>query len=90
MWAGALVVAAVVLLTVLAGGMRSITFVQAFQYWLKLTALLLPLVLLVLVWLGDGGRSPADPALVVAGESGRPGPTRSTWPAATRSTRRTP
>ncbi len=69
-WAGALVVAAVVLLTVLAGGMRSITFVQAFQYWLKLTALLLPLVLLVLVWLGDGGRSPADPALVVAGESG--------------------
>ena len=45
-WAGGLVVAVVVLLNVLAGGMRSITFVQAFQYWLKLTALLVPLVFL--------------------------------------------
>ena len=69
-WAGGLVVAVVVLLNVLAGGMRSITFVQAFQYWLKLTALLVPLVLLVIVWLGDGGRSPADPGLLVGGESG--------------------
>src|SRR4051794_27401063 len=34
--------------------MRSITFVQAFQYWLKLTALLVPALLLVSVWLGDG------------------------------------
>ena len=69
-WAGGLVVAVVVLLNVLAGGMRSITFVQAFQYWLKLTALLVPLVFLVLVWLGDGGRSPADPALVARGGDG--------------------
>ena len=29
----------VVVLTVIGGGMRSITFVQAFQFWLKLTAL---------------------------------------------------
>ena len=63
-------VAVVVLLNVLSGGMRSITFVQAFQYWLKLTALLVPLVFLVVVWLGDGGRSPADPSLFVGGESG--------------------
>ncbi len=69
-WAGGLVVAVVVLLNVLAGGMRSITFVQAFQYWLKLTALLIPLVFLLLVWIGDGGRSPADPSLFVGGESG--------------------
>jgi cation/acetate symporter len=69
-WAGGLVVAVVVLLNVLSGGMRSITFVQAFQYWLKLTALLLPLVFLVIVWLGDGGRSPADPSLFAGGESG--------------------
>jgi cation/acetate symporter len=69
-WAGGLVVAVVVLLNVLAGGMRSITFVQAFQYWLKLTALLVPLVFLVVVWLGDGGRSPADAGLFVGGESG--------------------
>ncbi len=41
-WLGAVVVAAVVLANVSSGGMRSITFVQAFQYWLKLTALLAP------------------------------------------------
>jgi cation/acetate symporter len=69
-WAGGLVVAVVVLLNVLAGGMRSITFVQAFQYWLKLTALFIPLIFLVMVWLGDGGRSPADASLFVGGESG--------------------
>ena len=69
-WAGGLVVAVVVLLNVLSGGMRSITFVQAFQYWLKLTALFVPVVFLVIVWLGDGGQSPADPSLVVDGESG--------------------
>ncbi len=34
--------AVVVVATVVLGGMRSITFVQAFQYWLKLTALALP------------------------------------------------
>jgi cation/acetate symporter len=69
-WAGGLVVAVVVLLNVLSGGMRSITFVQAFQFWLKLTALLVPLAFLLIVWLGDGGRSPADPTLFVGGESG--------------------
>ncbi len=33
--------------------MRSITFVQAFQYWLKLTALLVPALFLVTAWLAD-------------------------------------
>ena len=69
-WAGALVVAVVVLLNVLAGGMRTITFVQAFQYWLKLTALLVPLVFL----LGSGSATaagpPADPRPVSAGVDG--------------------
>jgi cation/acetate symporter len=69
-WAGGLVVAVVVLLSVLSGGMRSITFVQAFQYWLKLTALLVPLAFLLVVWLGDGAPSPADPSLLVGGEGG--------------------
>ena len=69
-WAGGLVVASVVLLNVLAGGMRSITFVQAFQYWLKLTALLVPVVFLLLVWLGDGAQSPADSSVVVEQVSG--------------------
>ncbi|MEV7523036.1 cation acetate symporter [Streptomyces sp. NPDC091371] len=53
-WVGGLVVAFVVSAAVAAGGMRSITFVQAFQYWLKLTALLVPAFFLVAAWAGDG------------------------------------
>lgn len=53
-WVGGVIVAVVVSATVAAGGMRSITFVQAFQYWLKLTALLVPALFLVLAWQGDG------------------------------------
>ena len=58
-WVGPVVVAAVVLVNVCSGGMRSITFVQAFQYWLKLTALLLPAAVLVAVWFSDGRPGPS-------------------------------
>lgn len=58
-WLGGVIVAAVVVATVAAGGMRSITFVQAFQYWLKLTALLVPALFLILAWQGDGAPSHA-------------------------------
>ncbi|MGJ5895571.1 sodium:solute symporter family transporter [Streptomyces niveiscabiei] len=54
-WLGGVIVAVVVTVTVAAGGMRSITFVQAFQYWLKLTALLVPAIFLALAWHSDGG-----------------------------------
>ncbi|GAA3112347.1 cation acetate symporter [Streptomyces goshikiensis] len=54
-WVGGVVVAVVVTVAVAAGGMRSITFVQAFQYWLKLTALLVPAFFLIAAWAGDGG-----------------------------------
>jgi len=57
-WAGALAVAVLVAVVVAAGGMRSITFVQAFQFWLKLTALALPVVALLLVV--GGGEPPAQ------------------------------
>jgi Na+(H+)/acetate symporter ActP len=53
-WVGGVLVAVVVTTVVVAGGMRSITFVQAFQYWLKLMALLVPLIFLLLAWRGDG------------------------------------
>ena len=53
-WAGAVVVAFVVLVNVVAGGMRSITLVQAFQYWTKLVALLAPALVLWLAWHHDG------------------------------------
>lgn len=59
-WLGVVLVAAIVAVVVASGGMRSITFVQAFQYWLKLTALLVPLVFLVIAWRGDGSPVPID------------------------------
>lgn len=69
-WLGGVLVATVVLVNVLFGGMRSITFVQAFQYWLKLTALLFPLLFMAAIWLGDGAVSPASADVAgVAGDS---------------------
>ncbi len=67
---GAVIVGIVVTLNVALGGMRSITFVQAFQYWLKLTALAVPVIFLVLHWQADG-----RPELTA--------PTGPTFPAAT-------
>nr|WP_231704287.1 cation acetate symporter [Arthrobacter caoxuetaonis] len=55
-WAGSVAVVVIVCLSVLSGGMRSITFVQAFQYWLKLVALAVP-VLFILFRLGADGVS---------------------------------
>jgi Na+(H+)/acetate symporter ActP len=57
---GALLVGAVVTANVALGGMRAITFVQAFQYWLKLTALAVPAMFVVLHWQADG-RPPVTP-----------------------------
>ncbi|MFI5710923.1 cation acetate symporter [Kribbella sp. NPDC051620] len=47
---GAALVALIVVINVAAGGMRSITFVQAFQYWLKLTALAAPIFVIFIAW----------------------------------------
>ena len=52
----------VVCLTVVAGGMRSITFVQAFQYWLKLTALAVPIVFMLSCWPETASPAVAEPA----------------------------
>ncbi|EDY43427.2 LOW QUALITY PROTEIN: sodium:solute symporter family protein, partial [Streptomyces sp. SPB074] len=77
-WFGGALVATVVVLAVAAGGMRSITFVQAFQYWLKLSALLVPAFFLLLAAHGD----PAVPAGLPA-ESGYLGGAGSGQPLAT-------
>jgi cation/acetate symporter len=61
-WLGPVIVGVVVLANVTSGGMRSITFVQAFQYWLKLTALLLPAAVLLIVWADDGSPGSRIPA----------------------------
>ncbi|MEV6635215.1 cation acetate symporter [Actinoplanes sp. NPDC051470] len=57
---GALLVGLVVTANVALGGMRAITFVQAFQYWLKLTALAVPVIFLALQWQA-AGRPAIDP-----------------------------
>jgi Na+(H+)/acetate symporter ActP len=53
-WMGVAAVGLVVLFSVIGGGMRSITFVQAFQYWLKLTALAVPATVVLSLFLSDG------------------------------------
>src|SRR5882757_8676513 len=52
-WSGMVAAGVVVIATVVFGGMRSITFVQAFQFWLKFTALALPAVVLLIYVGGD-------------------------------------
>jgi Na+(H+)/acetate symporter ActP len=60
-WVGAVVVGAVVTLNTAIGGMRSITFVQAFQYWVKLTAIAFPAMVLLAIWFHrDGAPGPAQ------------------------------
>ena len=54
MWVGNLVVAVVVLINVVGGGMRSITLVQAVQYWIKLTAISVPAFVLLAWWMHHG------------------------------------
>jgi cation/acetate symporter len=53
-WVGNLVVAVVVVFNVVSGGMRSITLVQAVQYWIKVTAISVPAFVLLAWWLHHG------------------------------------
>ncbi|MDX1887257.1 cation acetate symporter [Mycolicibacterium sp. 120270] len=52
-WVGPVAVAAIIIGNVVGGGMRSITFVQAFQYWLKLTAIAIPALALLVLFFSD-------------------------------------
>lgn len=52
-WVGAVLVGVIVIANVIGGGMRSITFVQAFQYWLKLTAIAVPAIVLAIHFYGE-------------------------------------
>ncbi|MBO0841511.1 MAG: cation acetate symporter, partial [Sciscionella sp.] len=51
-WLGGAVVTVLVVLNVAAGGMRAVTLVQAFQYWVKLFAIAAPTFVLFAVFLG--------------------------------------
>ncbi|NVI91583.1 cation acetate symporter [Actinomadura sp. BRA 177] len=58
-WTGWAVVVAVTLALVLSGGMRSITAVQAVQFWVKLAAVAVPAVALLGMWhMSGGGHGP--------------------------------
>jgi Na+(H+)/acetate symporter ActP len=46
-WLGVVVLGAVVSATIASGGMKGVTFVQSFQFWLKLTAIAVPAVALL-------------------------------------------
>ena len=61
-WVGSAVVVVTVVLGVAAGGMRSITLVQAMQYWLKLCALAIPAFVLLWLWFSQGSPGPREVA----------------------------
>src|SRR5581483_3905824 len=52
-WVGVIAVGALITSNVFFGGMKGITFVQAFQYWLKVTAISLPAIVLLLHYQAD-------------------------------------
>jgi cation/acetate symporter len=60
-WLGSVIVATIVTGNVLAGGMRSITLVQAFQYWFKLAAIAIPVFVLAWWWWRNASPMPTVP-----------------------------
>lgn len=70
-WVGEVAIAVLVAGSVAAGGMRAITYTQAFQYWLKLVALLVPL--LCIVFALTGGAREIDLTAIFPVEAGPSG-----------------
>ncbi|MCF7551873.1 cation acetate symporter [Pseudonocardia sp. WMMC193] len=68
-WVGVVGAGVLVILSVVGGGMRSITFVQAFQYWLKLTALTVPALIALALFLGSDRELDRPTAPVFAEET---------------------
>lgn len=64
-WAGIVVVGSVITFNVALGGMKGITFVQAFQYWAKMFAIAAPVFVLMAVYGGYNaklGENVGEPA----------------------------
>jgi Na+(H+)/acetate symporter ActP len=53
-WAGVVLVGSIITLNVVLGGMKGITLVQAFQYWLKLFAISVPIFVMLSIYGGYG------------------------------------
>ena len=73
-WAGVVLVGAVITLNVALGGMKGITLVQAFQYWMKMFAISVPVFVLMAVFGFYGGHLGTNvaPGETVAPEIGVP------------------
>jgi len=70
-WAGVVLVGAVITFNVALGGMKGITLVQAFQYWMKMFAISVPVFVLMAVFGTYGNHlaenaAPGSPAVNVA------------------------
>jgi Na+(H+)/acetate symporter ActP len=70
-WAGVVLVGAVITFNVALGGMKGITLVQAFQYWMKMFAISVPIFVLMAVFGTYGNHlsenaAPGSPAANVA------------------------
>ena len=79
-WVGSAVVFLVVVGIVTAGGMRSITFTQAFQYGVKLIAISVPALVLIVVWRHRGAADPLSGAgASLLAVSGQPHPLYTTY-----------
>ena len=59
-WTGVVAVVVSVLVSVLTGGMRAVTLVQAFQYWVKLFAITLPAFAMLMVFMAGGAHQQPD------------------------------
>lgn len=90
-WVGVVVVGAVITLNVAIGGMKGITLVQAFQYWLKMFAISAPIFVLVSFFGGYGSHlgqnntsitRPAAAASAAPASSSIPGVERKALPSA--------
>lgn len=83
-WVGVVIVGVVITFNVAVGGMKGITLVQAFQYWLKMFAISVPVFVLMSVYGGYGEQlrlnhatgsaaTPGSPAVVAqASDAGQP------------------
>src|SRR5438045_518248 len=76
-WAGVVLVGAVITLNVALGGMKGITLVQAFQYWLKMFAISVPIFVVMAVFGFYNGHVGANatretPAVVAAEVARKP------------------
>jgi cation/acetate symporter len=84
-WVGVVVVAVIVAINVAIGGMRGITYVQAFQFWIKVFAIAVPAIILLIHFGGLPERAALfGRAMPRAGKTGfvvkLPGPQRVEFP----------